>query len=282
MLTIILFCVVFTFTNALNQLSFSGGGAFGAVEIGILKRIHQQSYDLYTGVSAGALNAGLLSYFDNLWLGIKTAETIYTDMKTRMVYELLPNTGISLLNTAPLHKTLSSIIDNMEGIPVIPTLIGTTNMYSGNLDVYDFQEEEDKVNLLMASSAIPVAFPPIKFNGDLYADGGTLSNELLLVNTAADYLNITYITPHEGYVYDDSPITSTKEMAERTLKIIYTNFNNPLATLNQDCSKPRGEINKYYVDSQLLKGYSMLDFDKGAELIQIGYNNVETKKYKIC
>lgn len=32
---------IFSLTNALNQLSFSGGGSFGAVEIGILKRINQ-------------------------------------------------------------------------------------------------------------------------------------------------------------------------------------------------------------------------------------------------
>ena len=40
--------------NALNQLSFSGGGAFGAVEIGILKKLYETGntldYDLYTGI----------------------------------------------------------------------------------------------------------------------------------------------------------------------------------------------------------------------------------------
>lgn len=52
---------LFSLSSALNQLSFSGGGSFGAVEIGILKRINEiepKNYDLYTGISAGALNAG--------------------------------------------------------------------------------------------------------------------------------------------------------------------------------------------------------------------------------
>ena len=31
----------------------------------------------------------------------------------------------------------------------------------------------------MSSTAIPGVFPPISFNGQLYADGGTLSNELI-------------------------------------------------------------------------------------------------------
>ena len=30
-----------SFVNSLNQLSFSGGGSFGAVEIGILKRLNE-------------------------------------------------------------------------------------------------------------------------------------------------------------------------------------------------------------------------------------------------
>ena len=58
-----------------NQLAFSGGGAFGAVEIGILKRINElnpKKYDMYTGISAGGLNAGFLSFYDDLSVGVKT------------------------------------------------------------------------------------------------------------------------------------------------------------------------------------------------------------------
>ena len=49
-------------TLSINQLSFSGGGSFGAVEIGIFKKISENEntkYDLYTGISAGALNIHL-------------------------------------------------------------------------------------------------------------------------------------------------------------------------------------------------------------------------------
>jgi hypothetical protein len=36
---VFLLSLTLIYCNALNQLSFSGGGAFGAVEIGILKRL---------------------------------------------------------------------------------------------------------------------------------------------------------------------------------------------------------------------------------------------------
>ncbi len=288
---ILLSITLLSVSTTFNQLSFSGGGAYGAVEIGILKHLTERSrtvsYDLYTGISAGALNAGFLSYYDNIHEGIQVASTIYSSLKNREIYSTLPTTGISILNTEPLRKTLSTVIGQIDREPEILTLVGATNLYSGSLDIYEFDysiTDDEKVELLMASSAIPVMFPPISYNGQLYADGGVISNELLLVDlpVSIDYLNITYITPYEGEVYDNTPLVNTKEILERTIKIIYTNFNNPLVQLNQNCQNPVGEINQYYVESEKLAGYSMLNFDKGNELIKIGYENAKHRLYHIC
>jgi NTE family protein len=271
----------------LNQLSFSGGGSFGAVEIGIIKKLMERkfiNFDLYTGISAGALNAGFLSYYKNINEGITKAENIYKTINNRMVYKLLPPTEVSVLNTEPLFNTLLKVIDKMPNEPVIHTLIGATNLYSGNLDVYSFEDNDDlnKVYLLMSSSAIPGLFPPIRYNGNQYADGGTLSNELLQVENSDQYVNITFVTPYEGYIYDNTPINSLKEMIKRTINIVTSNFNNQMAKINQNCENPIGEINKYFVNPEVLKGYNILNFDNGKELIDIGYNNVEYKKYKLC
>jgi predicted acylesterase/phospholipase RssA len=123
---------------ALNQLAFSGGGSFGAVEIGIIKRLQNDyniKYDFYTGISAGGINAGYLSHFPNINEGIKSAEIFYSTVKNKMIYSLTPNTNISLLNTQPLENTLNTIIEKLPK-PVIKTFIGTTNLYTGNLDVF--------------------------------------------------------------------------------------------------------------------------------------------------
>jgi predicted patatin/cPLA2 family phospholipase len=288
MLLITLIFSLFSFGVSLNQLSFSGGGSLGAVEIGIIKKLSERGltkFDLYTGISAGALNAGLLSYFNDIDNGINLAEKIYSNLKNRMVYKLLPTTDISLLNTEPLFNTLTDIISKMPNEPIIHTLLGATNLYSGNLDVYSFEENNnfDKVNLMMASSAIPGLFPPINYNGKLYADGGILSNELLQVEyNKSQYINITFITPYEGYIYDDTPITSLKEILKKTISIVTSNFNNPLSSINQNCKIQIGEINKYFVKPEYLKGYNILDFENGPKLIDIGYNHVEHMKYKLC
>ena len=274
-------------TAALKQLSFSGGGSFGAVEIGILKRVVEtdnKSYDLYTGISAGALNAGFLSYYSNIKTGIQTSENIYSTLRNHMIYSILPPTGISVFNTEPLFDTITKVVGNMHGQPVVHTLIGAVNLYSGSLDVYTFEDNDDtnKVLLLMSSSAIPCLFPPIEYKGQLYADGGTLSNELLQAEHNGEYLNITFITPYEGYIYNDAPIDSLETMIKTTINIVLSNFNNPLVTMNQNCKNPIGEINKYFVDPVYLADYNILDFDSGSELINIGYKYVQHKKYKIC
>ena len=93
--TLQLFLIFTLFSNLVsatfNQLAFSGGGAFGAVEIGILKRINElnpKKYDMYTGISAGGLNSGFLSFYDDLSVGIKRAETLYSGMR---IEELFPD-----------------------------------------------------------------------------------------------------------------------------------------------------------------------------------------------
>ena len=293
MLQIFLFLFIFLDymdVSALNQLSFSGGGAFGAVEIGILKKLYETgntlNYDLYTGISAGALNSGYLSYFSDLKTGIKSGEVLYSGLRNRMVYKVEPLTGISVFKTEPLYNMLSIIVDNMPNGPVVHTLIGATNLYTGTLDVFTYEDnkdDNDKVLLLMSSSAIPGLFPPITDKGSMYADGGTLSNELLQVEHDGSYINITYITPSQNSSYDNSePISSLESMLKRTIQIIMNNYNNPLAAINQDCKNPIGEINKFFVRPELLIGYNMLNFNTGAKLVDIGYNNVEHVKYKLC
>ena len=136
--------------------------------------------------------------------------------------------------------------------------------------------------LLAAKPAYNLVLPPITYNNYLYADGGTLSNELLQIENNGKYTNITFISPYEGMIYQTDPIKSIKEMLERVILIVTTNFNNPLVLLNQNCKNPIGEINKYFVNSKYLKEYNMMNFNHGKELIDIGYKYMEHKKYVLC
>jgi hypothetical protein len=81
---------------------------------------------------------------------------------------------------------------------------------------------------------------------------------------------------------NDTPINSITDMVTRTFQIVKRNYNNPFTRLNHECDKPYGEITYYYVDSKVLKEYSMLNFDKGNELMNIGYSNMKSKTYMLC
>ena len=61
------------------------------------------------------------------------------------------------------------------------TLIGSTNLNTAHLDIYEYHKlnNEQQIDLLMATSAIPVVFPPVKFNNYLYVDGGEMFNEII-------------------------------------------------------------------------------------------------------
>ena len=266
---------------AYNVLSFSGGGSFGSVEIGLLQRIQEfdpKIYDLYAGISVGGLNAGFLSYFKDINVGIKEVKAVYSTLKNKDVYEYFPITN-SLLNTAPLHNTITNVISKYND-SVKETLIGTTNLYTGKLDTYYYNslEKPDQVDLLMATSAIPVIFPPIHFKDQLYVDGGVITNELLSEIRAPHYINITFITPYSELTSNYN-LTSFTEIVKRNLEILGT-FNNELGKMV--CDIPRGEINMYFIVSSLVSGYSLLDFDYGKELHEIGYNNLQYIKYPLC
>lgn len=283
------FSLFIVYIKSFEQLAFSGGGAFGAVEIGILKKIHEleptKQYDMYTGISAGGLNAGFLSFYEKIEDGIQSAETLYSDINNKMIYKATPKTGMSLLNTYPLRNTLTDIISSMKTSAVVHTLIGATNLETGILDIFTFENKpkREQVSILMSTSAIPVVFPPISYKNTLYADGGTLCNELLdIYHPINDYLNITYITPSYGSSNYSKPLENIKDVALRSLQIIINNYNDPLTEINQICDKPYGEINQYFVDPIHLNGYNMLNFNTGKQLVDIGYRNVEHKYYKLC
>ena len=84
------------------------------------------------------------------------------------------------------------------------------------------------------------------------------------------------------FTENDKPINTLEDMITRTVQIVKKNYNNPLSQLNQECEVPYGEVNYYYVDDTTLSEYSMLNFNKGKELIDIGYLNTKSKHYKLC
>lgn len=91
-------------------------------------------------------------------------------------------------STRPLERTLSELVDIDRIKAGGPRLtVGAAHVRTSRMRYFDSRDTEIGVKHIMASGALPPAFPAVRIDGDLYWDGGILSN-----------------TPSE-IVFDDNP-----------------------------------------------------------------------------
>lgn len=323
-LLIICFLFYAKATKTCNILSFSGAGSFGAVEVGILDKLTQPSsnmpaFDMLTGVSAGGLNVGFLSYYsaNNNALskgcegcfkqGVTELKNTYFQMTNDTVFQ--HNMGQiartwSYYDTAPLRKTIESKLAPLSyrGFTPIPALIGSTNLNDGVFQIFEFHKESKlrQIQIMMATSAIPLAFPPENIQGTYYVDGGAVANEIINgvesffePPTMCDKYNFTFITASEGLAQVDT-IDSLNDYVRRVVKVVLTDFNNELAEIiDAPClseasgtsSEAKGTIQICHPSTKggdYLSQYSSMDFSYGKELYEIGYNHFTCDSYNYC
>jgi NTE family protein len=91
-------------------------------------------------------------------------------------------------SVAPLRETLGELVD-FERINAGPTrlTVGASNVRTSEMRYFDSREMPLDIRHVLASGALPPAFPAVRIDGELYWDGGVVSN-----------------TPVEA-VFDDNP-----------------------------------------------------------------------------
>ena len=133
-----------------------------------------------TGANAMTMAAGVDGFFQpNPWA------LMGAFMGTKMT---MGSENAGYYSTAPLAKTLADLIDPEYLNAGKPRLtVGAANVQSGEMHYFDSRKAPLSIRHVMASGALPPAFPAIRIDGELYWDGGILSN-----------------TPVEA-VFDDNP-----------------------------------------------------------------------------
>jgi NTE family protein len=197
-------------------LVLQGGGALGAYQVGVYEAMHEAGIepDWVIGTSIGAINAAIIagnarenrlprlrnfwarveqgSALDPLrfWTGLSNLTANLTTITRGIPAFFAPNpaawigsqapVGIekaSYYTTAPLRDTLAGLVD-LEHCAEhrIRLTVGAVNARNGEMRYFDSRDEVLGIDHVLASGALPPAFPAVRIDGDPYWDGGIYSN----------------------------------------------------------------------------------------------------------
>jgi NTE family protein len=162
---------------------FAGGGSLGAAQVGMLKALVQGGIraDLIVGASVGAINA---AYFagNPTMEGVLGLEKVWLNLKRADIFPLSALHGLlaftsrrnSFISPDALHALIERELSykNLQDA-VIPIYVVTTDAHDGSEIILS----KGKADIaLMASTAIPGIFPPVKIGRDTLIDGGVTNN----------------------------------------------------------------------------------------------------------
>lgn len=197
-------------------LVLQGGGALGAYQVGVYQALHEAGMepDWVIGTSIGAINAALivgnrpadrLAKLDAFWQMVEQRSPSLVPLPWPGLENWLagvsatasgipgffaPNpaalqgplavVGVeaaSYYSTTPLHETLEALVD-FKWLHQCDTrlTVGAVNACSGTIRYFDSSAQPLEVAHIMASGALPPAFPAVRIGGEPYWDGGLYSN----------------------------------------------------------------------------------------------------------
>ncbi|MCF6210691.1 MAG: patatin-like phospholipase family protein [Gammaproteobacteria bacterium] len=186
-------------SQSIDMLVISGGGAFGAFGLGFLKgwgEVNEANYkrpqfDYVSGISTGALIApfafiGTETAYDHV---ISLYKSLGPDsVRAQGLLSYLPG-NVALYDVSNLREKIKSTITEelVKRIKIGATenrqlVVGATNMDYGMLRVWDIAQITSEastgdaakqiVDILHASTAFPILFPPVIIDNIMYIDGG--------------------------------------------------------------------------------------------------------------
>jgi len=202
--------------NGQVVLVLQGGGALGAYQVGVYEALHEAGVepDWIVGTSIGAINASIiagntpqdrLAKLNEFWKRVEHR----TGWPTIPAWSAISDTwsnwstivgGISgffgpnwpafygahiplgidragFYLTTALRQTLGELVDFSiinKGSPRLT--VGAANVCTSMMHYFDSRMSEITTEHIMASGALPPAFPAINIDGEYFWDGGILSN----------------------------------------------------------------------------------------------------------
>ena len=174
-----------------RALVLSGGGDKGSYEAMAFKTwtelLSQEdmAYDVVTGVSAGTLNGGVISWFKpgdekaaaeyvyNTWVNLKSTDA-FTNWPGGILQGLFEEQGI--FNEENLRVFFKKVVDGLKIEKRVG--LGSVDMSTGTFHLYEYDPgheiDDHLLDSVIASTAMPLAFPPIFRGNRTLLDGGVI------------------------------------------------------------------------------------------------------------
>ena len=129
----------------------------------------------------------------------------------------------SWYDTSPMIATLERMVDfdrlNDGGIRVS---VGAVNVRTGNLEYFDNTQMRLDARHILASGALPPAFPAVEIDGEYYWDGGLVSNTPLSQVLASEPRRDTLVFQVDLWSAQGELPQSLLDVAERQKEIQYS------------------------------------------------------------
>jgi NTE family protein len=188
-------------------LVLQGGGALGAYQAGVFEGLLEAGAapDWIAGVSIGAINGALIAgnaperrieRLREFWQRMSSQapfmpppsldglRPLFNRMNATSTLMFgvpgffTPRPGaLSFYDTRPLKATLEELVDfSLINDGRVRLSLGSVNLRSGRSVYFDSRNMRIGPEHVVASGALPPGFPPVEIDGELYWDGGMVSN----------------------------------------------------------------------------------------------------------
>jgi len=197
-------------------LVLQGGGALGSYQAGVYEVLASSEYlpDWVAGISIGAVNAAIIagnapearvdrlrSFWEDitspteLWAFVPAGPFSDWQQKASAFTSLMfgqpgffaprapqewlsPHRLVSYYDTSALKRTLEKLVDfdRINGSKEMRLSVGVVNVCNGQFAYFDSETTKIRSEHIVASCALPPAFPWVEIDGEHYWDGGLFSN----------------------------------------------------------------------------------------------------------
>ena len=254
---------------------FAGGGSLGAVQVGMLRELMRYGLDadFVVGSSVGALNAAYFAAAPNaagveklacVWCSLRRHDVFPVTLRSLLRFvggqdHLIDPSNLRLL--VKRHVPFLNLEDASIPLHVIATNLGgaAVCLSSG-----------PAIERILASAAIPAAFPPVRIDNQYLIDGAIGSNTAIL--TAAKLGATRIIVLPTGFACD--LLEPPRGAIARVLHAITLLIANQIV---RDLKELAGKIDISIVPSLCPLDVSPYDFSSAAQLIERAADN--TRKW---